>query len=473
MNSNFPKHFFYLVLAVIAVLLLPKSNSYAQGKFAGIKTVIVLDFADKTGKFKGDKIADLVRQEMSSQAKFKVLSKSETLARFKKLKISRTKMLTASYRKAVAKYLKVDAFVLGTITKEKYYRLTLKMERSKTQAAVNISYVDFKNEVGPTVSKVATAKFLGLSYQTAPTERIAAPPIRPEPSATTPSEKAEVTKALPGRTMPQEEETAPSAIQSFTPKGEEKEAYEAGAVKRDLLTLKFAPALLKNSYSVVNPDGSTVAKPIGISTGFFSDIYFTGDLWFIRYLGIDFTANYGFLTLKVTPPGGTTFNVSTKFTQFGGGVKYRYFFMDDPKSPYAFARIGYSIQKLSPGTQATNVLSGNKYTDISFGIGAKVPFWFLKKPDLGLNFGFDYFLSSSLTETVINNGTKNSSSGYQIALGPYWKFYKSLFTSFDFTYNKHSASFKAPDATSRADVVENAKSSDAFTGILLSFGVNL
>jgi len=182
----------------------------------------------------------------------------------------------------------------------------------------------------------------------------------------------------------------------------------------------------------------------------------------------------GFLSLNVTPPGGTGFSVSTKTYQFGGGINYRYIFMkDEERSPYARARFGYAILTFSPGAQPSPVLSKNKYSDLMIGIGVDFPFWFVENPRLGIKFNFDYFIISKLSESVVNNGTTNSSKGFQFSMGPYWYFYKGIFTSIDLNYMKHSVNFGAPDTTlgSRADVADGAKSSDSYLGVLIGFGV--
>ena len=109
-----------------------------------------------------------------------------------------------------------------------------------------------------------------------------------------------------------------------------------------MLTLKFSPSIFKNKYTVTNPGGSSVINLISVNTAFFPGIYIGGEAWAFRYIGLDFLYNMGFLKLNVTPPSGTAFSVNTKFYQMGTGLKGRIFFMKREKSPYAFARIGYT-----------------------------------------------------------------------------------------------------------------------------------
>jgi len=93
-----------------------------------------------------------------------------------------------------------------------------------------------------------------------------------------------------------------------------------------------------------------------------------------------------------------------------------------------------------------------------------------------MNFTFDYFIWSTLSEgDLVNNGTTNGSKGWQFSMGPYWKFWKWLFTSLDFYYNTHSGTFNSPDpaAGTRTDAADGATSSDSFLGLILAIGVNL
>jgi hypothetical protein len=479
MNSYLSR-IFIIITVTLSFLILPglAGKALCQTDFGAIKSVMVLDFVDKTGKFDGKKVADMLRQDLAAQGPLKVIPKNQMLEKFKKLKVQRSKLSNPTYRKKVSKFFGVGGLVMGTITKEKNYKLELRIERIKTGTVIHHSSILFKKEVGPNASKIAVAKFLGITApapETGAQEGYAPIAPTPPPDIEPPMAQGEV----PQRTMPEDQEMSTAPAPSAEPAKEEKEtkseSYEGGEGKVDWLTLKVSPAFYKNSYSVKNPAGSAVVNVINIDTGLFPGVNFSGDLWFLKFLGIDFGFNYGSVKLTVTPPGGTAFNVNTTYMQFGGGVKYRYIFMDNPRSPYASARIGYGIQTFSPGTQASAVISKNTYKDLGFGIGIKCPFWFLEKPDLGLNFGFDYFIMSSLKETVVNNGTSNSSSGYQISMGPYWKFYKSFFASFDFSYLTHSGNFKAPDVAqgSRADVVEGAKSSDSIMGLFVGLGMNL
>ncbi len=495
--------FLFLTFVFIAFANIGKSHAVS---YRGIRKVIVIDFYDKTKKFNAVKASDFIRKELAKRAKFKVLSKSQTIALFKSKNISRRKMLKKSYRKAVGKYLGVDAIVIGVLEKgtKKKYQLRMKMERINTQAPVRIYTFHFNKYIGPKASAAASSRFLTSAGRrtavAARPKRTPAPIPTSSPDVDYYEEPAQpdqiVRREIPdeqekGDDVPdwvtgEEDESAKKKrrkkVRFRTTDDDEKEEAESeeseseSGFKRKWLTAKLAPAFYKNSYSVTNPAGSAVVNIIDVSTGFFPDVYIFAEAWFFEYIGIDFFYNMGFLTLNVTPPGGTEFSVKTTFTQFGGGLKGRYHFLrDEERSPYAYARFGYTLQKFKPGTQESAVLSSNQYSDIMFGIGAKFPLWFLENPKLGINFSFDYFILSKLSEGVINNGTDNASKGWQMSFGPYWNFWKWLFAGFDIQYNKHSVKFGAPDtaAGSRADVVDGAKSSDSFLGILLVIGMNI
>jgi len=499
MKYGFIKKLSIFLSLSFAIPFMYQSSLHAASRYSGIKKVIVIDFYDKTKRFNGAQVADKVRNELRKRSKFYVLSKKQTLAKFKKLKISRRKMLRKSYRKAIGRYLGVDGIIIGIIgpgTKSKY-KLTLKMERIKSQRIVRTYSFPFNKYIGPKASKAVAYRFLGKSGRRTGRRRVPTPvpTIAPEPYYAEPAEQFEPDDYDDGapiqqRALPSDEEDNVPEWVAGDSDEEEKDTKKKSKTKkkkdiagyekpeRDWLTLKFAPAFFKNSYTLTNPAGSPVENLLTVNTGFFPGIYFSGEVWFLPFLGIDFMYNMGFLTLQVNPPGQDPFNVKTTFWQLGGGIKYRYHFMKSSNSPYVFAKFGYVMQKFNPGDQslaATPVLSSNSYSDITFGIGTKVPFWFIEGADLGLNFSFDYFVKSSLSEGVVNNGLTNSASGYQIAFGPYWRFYKWLFTGFDFIYNHHSASFSNPDATAgtRTDAVDGAGASDNFLGILLLIGINL
>lgn len=485
------KKLFAFVIA--SCFIFTAAPSKARSRFSGIKKAIVIDFVDTTKRFNGSKVADRVRLEFQRQAPFQVLSKRQMLSKFKRLKISRRKMLRKSYRKAVAKYLGVDAVISGIIRpgKRSKYRLSLKMETVRTQKVVRMYTLPFNKYIGPKASKVVASRFLGKTKRRSLARR---PAPSPTPGIEVPPDAQFDSLSQPGQTieqrreMPKEddvpdwvvgkEEEAPRKKAEFRTTGskekKESERFDESK-KRDWLTLKFSPSFYKNSYKVTNPAGSAVVNVINISTSMYPSFNFWAEWWFLDFLGIDAFYNIGFLTLNVTPPGGTQFSVKTKSTQLGGGIKYRYHFLrDETRSPYASLRFGYTLQKFSPNTHTPATLSSNKYNDMMVGIGAKMPFWFLEKPDIGLTFGFDYFIWSKLKESGVNNGTSNSSSGWQVAFGPYWKFYKYFTAGLDIAYNKHSASFSSPDtsAGTRADIVDGAKSSDSFLGIMIALGVN-
>lgn len=470
MNNFSLRDLFYPMVIVLVLTFLP-SKINAQDPFAGIDKVIVTDFYDQTKKSNEVKAADLVRNEMIKQSKFKVLPKDKTLAKYNRLGIEGSKMILKNYRAKVGKSTNADAFLVGLIAKGTMskYVLKLKMERVAPPSTIKTLSFPFNKYVGEKAAQAAVAKFLGTEgMRTAKAPKTTAPvtvmEVPPEP----------MEEIAPYEKPP---ETVVEKRPSKMPTEEKFEATGGEKAKRDWMTVKFAPAIFKNNYSVNNPTGSAVINLIDIDTSFFPGISLAAEGWFFRYIGIDVLYNMGFLNLDVTPPAGTAYSVKAKLYQLQTGLKGRIFLMKREKSPYLYGRFGYSLQKFSPGTQpaGSEVLSSNKYTELTMGIGSKIPFWFIERTEIGLTLSFDMFMLSKLKEGVVNNGLTNDPMGYQFAMGSYWKFYKSMFTSIDFVYNYHKCSFANADTAlgSRADVEDHAKSKDTLLGMFLFFGFTL
>ena len=422
----------FLFLSSLAVFFLVLTAIPAESQ---AQTVVVANFSGKRNTKKIGRAARSAIVKALSNEGVSLVSYKQYLRKAKRSRISAKRALRARSVKKMARKMKLDAVVTGTVKKRgKRYIVTVIAYGANGKVLVKKNYrlkrARFPSSVAGKFAGMVTGKLGGGAAEPEPpppVEPEPPPPVEPEPVATGDTGTGDVAPAGTGdtgssgsgdaflppwaRTDKKEGDTGTTAaadtsttttpeVAKPAPRLKRRRRFKAGAVPEILVSAGMS----MNKREGLHPrHDSGIFPGVRIDGRFFLGAFL--DTTVVKDIGFGGMFNMS-LGLQYGIPGGDTWDSSQM--QWAGELLYRLALNDVPLQPAFMLRVGYGSTSCTIDTDhALAISSGYSYPYAALDI-----YLMLYKPILRFNVSGGYLFVVSPAEDLSGSG-----SGFTVRAG--------------------------------------------------------